>query len=235
MMCFWVYNIGTCIPMPQKHPEISRFLCLYSLLFSCVYKLLFNHLMTLVLTKQWQMKRNVFVYFLLFLVIFGCIWFAWKMLTFLRYYLAWSRLLYMWPLFLLWWMKMGFSTRTKQFELEKYTYIAMQPTAHVLLPFFVYQSVLFTFVNWFPLSMMSSVALETGRIVATKVATFSKSTNKLQRYYVNNALSLCVCFFFSFHFDLFGLYEICIEGYFLRTTYRLPHTHMPFYGNEEND
>lgn len=94
MMCFWVYNIGTCIPIPQKHPEISRFLCLYSLLFSCVYKLLFNHLMTLVLTKQWQMKRNVFVYFLLFLVIFGCIWFAWKMLTFLRYYLAWARLLY---------------------------------------------------------------------------------------------------------------------------------------------
>lgn len=140
---------------------------------------------------------------------------------------------FMWPLFLLWWMKMGFSTRTKQFELEKYTYIAMQPTAHVLLPFFVYQSVLFTFVNWFPLSMMSSVALETGRIVATKVATFSKSTNKLQRYYVNNAL--CVCFFFSFHFDLFDLYEICIEGYFLRTTYRPTHTHMPFYGNEEND
>lgn len=84
--------------------------------------------------------------------------------------------------------------------------------------------------------MMSSVALETGRIVATKVATFSKSTNKLQRYYVNNAL--CVCFFFSFHFDLFDLYEICIEGYFLRTTYyryRPTHTHMPFYGNEEND
>lgn len=33
------------------------------ILFSCVYKLLFNHLMTLVLTKQWQMKRNVFVDF----------------------------------------------------------------------------------------------------------------------------------------------------------------------------
>lgn len=38
-------------------------------LFSCVYKLSFNHLMTLVLTKQWQMKRNVFVDFLCFFVL----------------------------------------------------------------------------------------------------------------------------------------------------------------------
>lgn len=207
-----------------KDPEnLSRLLCLYSL-FSCVYKLLFNHLMTLVLTKQWQMKRNVFVDFLLFFSLFS------SFLVVRKRDVEVSSIYYFWN---------GFCGHCFCFDEWKWVFqpeqlqYSWQPRLCWLV-FLVYQSVLFTFVNWFPLSEMSSVALETGRIVATKVATFSKSTNKLHRYYVNNAV------FFSLSLFIFGLYEIGICLKCVRFGWRLlfactQYTDKPFYGNEAND
>lgn len=76
-----IFEISQFMPTRCLAPLFSLSLSLFIIIsFSCVYKLLFNHLMTLVLTKQWQMKRNVFVDFLCFrhqfLFLSLCVWIA---------------------------------------------------------------------------------------------------------------------------------------------------------------